>query len=107
MSNLATTQRIYEAFGMGDVPAILELVADDVSWEHWDDNRAQKAGLPSMQARVGKKGVADFFGVAATMEITDIQVLNMTEGSNQVAVTLIIEADVPGGGHYRDEEIHL
>ena len=107
MSNLTTTQSIYEAFGMGDVPAILELVADDVLWEHWDDNRAQKAGVPSMQARVGRQGVADFFSVAATMQITDIQVLNMMEGSNQVAVTFIIEADVPGGGHYRDEEIHL
>jgi hypothetical protein len=29
MSNLATVQGIYEAFGRGDIPAILDAVADD------------------------------------------------------------------------------
>ena len=82
-------------------------MADDVEWEHWDDNQAQKAGVPSLQARNGKTGVGEFFAVAATMSITDFQVLNMMEGGDQVAVTVVIESDVPGGGHYRDQEIHL
>ena len=60
-----------------------------------------------MQARNGKGGVSDFFAVAETMGITDFQVLNLMEGGEQVAVTVVIESDVPGGGHYRDEEIHL
>src|SRR4051794_29899804 len=30
MSNLATVEGIYEAFGKGDVPAILDVLADDV-----------------------------------------------------------------------------
>ena len=43
------------------------------------------------------------------LEIVDLQVLNMMEGGNQVAVTFVLEANLPawGGGHYRDEEIHL
>ena len=89
------------------MPAILDLMADNVAWQQWDDNSAQKAGLPSLQARSGKDGVAEFFAVVATMAITDFQVLNLMEGGHQVAVTFVIESDVPGGGHYRDEEIHL
>ena len=107
MGHLETAQAIYEAFGQGNVPAIIDVMADDVEWERWDDNHAQKAGVPSLLARNGKAGVGEFFAVAATMGITDFQVLNMMEGGDQVAVTVVIETDVPGGGHYRDEEIHL
>ena len=107
MGNLAAVQAIYEAFGNGDVPAIIDQMAEVVEWEHWEDNHAQKAGVPSLQARNGKAGVSEFFAVAATMGITDFQVLNLMEGGDQVAVTVVIETDLPGGGHYRDEEIHL
>jgi ketosteroid isomerase-like protein len=107
MSNLATVQGIYEAFGRGDVAAILDVMADDVAWERWEDNRAQHAGVPALLARTGKDGVAEFFGVVGTMTITDFEVLNLMEGGDQVAATFVIEAEVPGGGQYRDEEIHL
>jgi uncharacterized protein len=107
MGNLATVQAIYEAFGNGDVPAILDHMAEDIEWDHWEDNVAQKAGVPSLQARDGKAGVSEFFAVAASMGISDFQVLNLMEGGDQVAATVVIESDVPGGGRYRDEEIHL
>jgi ketosteroid isomerase-like protein len=107
VGNLATVRGIYDAFGRGDVAAILDQMADGVEWEHWENNHAQRAGVPSMQARDGKEGVGEFFAVAATMGITDFRVLNLMEGGDQVAVTVVIESDVPGGGHYRDEEIHL
>ena len=50
-----------------------------------------------------------FFETAGQMEIVDLQVLNMMEGGNQVAVEFVLEANLPawGGGHYRDEEMHL
>ncbi len=109
MSNLATVQSIYEAFGKGDVPAILETLADDVEWESWADNSAVKAGVPTMIPRHGKAEVGKFFEVAGQMEITDLQILAMMEGNNQVAVEFILESNLPtwGGGHYRDEEMHL
>ena len=107
MGNLATVQAIYAAFGNGDVPAIIDQMAEDVEWEQWEDNLAQKAGVPSLQARFGKAGVSEFFAVAATMGISQFEVLNLMEGDNQVAATIVIESDVPGGGRYRDEEIHL
>lgn len=106
-SNLETLQLIYEAFGRGDVPAILDLCADDVAWENWDDNAAQRAGVATMQARRGKAGVGEFFGAVATLTLQGFEVFNMMEGGNQVAVTFVIEYDTPVGGHLRDEEIHL
>lgn len=109
MSNLTTVQSIYEAFGKGDVPAILNVLADDVDWEAWADNSAVKAGVPTMVPRRGKAEVVKFFETAGQMEITDLQILNMMEGGNEVAVEFVLEANLPawGGGHYRDEEIHL
>lgn len=109
MSNLAAVQSIYEAFGRGDVAAILDLLAEDVEWEAWADNSSVKAGVPTMVPRHGKDEVVKFFETAGQMKITDLQVLNMMEGPNQVAVEFVLEADLPawGGGHYRDEEIHL
>jgi len=107
--HVATTQAIYEAFGRGDIPALLEHLADDVQWESWADNAAQKAGVPWMQARSGKEGAQEFFGVvAALLRITDFRVLSILAGGNQVAAEFVLEADVPStGGHYRDEEMHL
>ncbi len=46
MSNLATIQGIYEAFGKGDVPAILEVLDERVEWEAWENNSAVNAGVP-------------------------------------------------------------
>jgi ketosteroid isomerase-like protein len=109
VSNIATVQGIYEAFGKGDVPAILGVLADEVEWESWADNSAVKAGVPWMVPRHGKQDVVKFFEIAGQMKITDLQVLSMMEGGSQVAVEFILEADLPtyGGGHYRDEEVHL
>jgi len=109
VSNLATVQSIYESFGKGDIPAILDVLADDVEWESWTDNSAFKAGVPWMVPRHGKAEAVHFFEAAGQMEILDLQVLNMMEGGNQVAVEFALEANLPawGGGHYRDEEIHL
>jgi ketosteroid isomerase-like protein len=109
VSNLATVQSIYEAFGKGDVPAILDVLADDIEWESWEDNSAVKAGVPTMIPRHGKADVVKFFEAAGAMAITDLQILSMMEGGNQVAVEFVLEADLPtfGGGHYRDEEMHL
>lgn len=69
MSNLASVQKIYEAFGAGDVPAILDLCAEDVAWEHWEHNSAQQAGVPIMRQQTGKAGVGEFFAGVATLTL--------------------------------------
>lgn len=106
--NIETVKKIYEAFGKGDIPVILEQLSDNVQWEQWADNSAQKAGVSYMQPQKGKAGAAEFFKAVSQLTITDFQVLSIMGNENQVAAEFVIEADVPAtGGHYRDEEMHL
>jgi len=107
--NLATTQSIYEAFGKGDMGAILAQVSDAARWEAWEDNRAQQAGVPWLAPRSGKAGAQAFFEVVGGgFEIRDFRVFSMMAGGNQVAAEFTIEFEVPATGRRcRDEEIHL
>jgi ketosteroid isomerase-like protein len=107
--NLATIGAIYEAFGKGDIPTILNHLADDVRWEEWADNTAQVAGVPWLQARHGKAGALEFFQVMGSLlQVTEFRVLSLMAGDNQVAAEFVIACDVKGTGRrYRDEEIHL
>jgi ketosteroid isomerase-like protein len=98
---------IYAAFGRGDVPAILDALADDVAWEHWAHNEAQAAGVPWLQPRHGRAAVAGFFEVVGGMQIHEFQVLGMLAGERQIAVEVLIDATPAGGTRYRDEELHL
>ena len=107
-NNLETVHSIYGAFGQGDIPAIIDHLADNVQWEQWADNSSQKAGVPRMEARKGKDGALEFFKIAGELDIKDFHVLSVMGNEDQVAVEFVIEADVPStGGHYRDEEMHL
>ena len=107
-NNLATVNAIYEAFGRGDIPAIVNHIADDVQWEQWADNSAQKAGVPWMQPQHGKEGAMAFFKVAGGLTIKEFTVLSVMGNDRQVAAEFVIEAEVPGTGKgYRDEEMHL
>lgn len=105
---LTTVGVIYEAFGKGDIPAILDQMADDVRWEEWADNSAQKAGVPWLLARQGKDGVLEFFKVMGSLQVLDFRVLSLMAGGNQVAVEFEIEFAVPSTGRrQRDQEMHL
>lgn len=105
---LAVVSAIYTAFGQGNVPGILEHLADEVQWEVWADNSAQRAGVPWLQPRHGKEEALEFFKIIGGFNMKEFQVLSLMVGKNQVAVEFVIEVEVPStGGHYRDEEIHL
>jgi len=46
MDNQVVIGKIYESFGKGYVPAILEHISDDAKWEHWEGtNSAQAKGV--------------------------------------------------------------
>ena len=108
MSNAATVQAIYEAFGTGDIETIKSHLADDCAWESWADNHAQKAGVVNMQARTGPQGAEEFFGIVGTQfEISDFQVLDIIGDGRQVAVEVEIAFVNPQGNSVRDEELHL
>jgi uncharacterized protein len=110
MALIPIAQQLYTAFGQGDIPAILELMDENVQWEKWSgDHMGQKAGVPWLKEQHGKDGVLAFFQcIGSMMQVKDFQVLSLMEGANQVAAEIAIEVVLPEtGGHFRDEEIHL
>jgi ketosteroid isomerase-like protein len=110
MSNVATVQSMYEAFGKGDIPAILDKLAEDVAWEAWGtDNTAQAADVPWMRPRTGRAGAASFFqDVADSLEFHSFQPTNLLEGGSQVVATITFDATAKATGErFQDEEIHL
>jgi ketosteroid isomerase-like protein len=110
VSNAQSVQTIYEAFGRGDVPAILDLMSDSVEWEQWEgSNNGQDAGVPWLVRRSGKDGVAAFFqALAENLEVHSFVPVNLLEGGGQVAATISIDGTVTKTGErFQDEEIHL
>ena len=106
-ANLATIKEICEAFSRGDIPAILDKVAPGCRWESWENNRAQHAGVPTLQPRTGPEGAAQFFTVVSELEIHDFQILDVLASEHQVAAEIMIDYTTPTGGRLRDEEVHL
>ena len=106
-ANLATISDIYAAFGRGDVPAILDRIAPECRWEAWADNRAQRAGVPTLQPRVGPAGVAEFFVEVAQLQMHDFQLLDALGSERQVVADVEIEYTTPTGKRLRDQELHL
>ena len=106
-ANVEAVQTLYEAFGRGDLETILDLLAEDVSWEEWADWFPQRAGVPWFEHRNGRDGVAEFFRIVGEFEITEFAVLDVMAGDNQVAAQIVIDASMPNGGRLRDEELHL
>jgi ketosteroid isomerase-like protein len=109
MDNAATLRAIYEAFGRGDMPAILALISDEARFEDWPDNSAVVSGkAPYMLRREGKAGAAAFFGSLAALEIHDFRVLNILAGGDQACASVAIDFTVKATGkRVRDEELHL
>ncbi|MCV2491070.1 nuclear transport factor 2 family protein [Geodermatophilus sp. YIM 151500] len=105
--NAATVADIYAAFGRGDVPAIVARLADDVAWEEWADNWAQRAGVEYMQPRTGRQGALEFFTVIGAATVLDFAVLDVVGDGRQVVAEIRVAFELPGGGRFADEELHL
>lgn len=105
MTNVESIQALYDAFGRGDVAAILDQLADDVEW----DQDAPAYGVPIYEPGVGKDHVRRFFeAVQADLEFVRFEPTNFLSGGDQVAVPIKLEAKVkPTGKVLEALEIHL
>ena len=57
MSNIDTVKEMYEAFGGGDIAAILDKLDENVEW----DTQYESAAAPWLKPRRGRESVAGFF----------------------------------------------
>jgi ketosteroid isomerase-like protein len=108
MDDMSTVQRIYEAFGRGDVDAILAELDEDVAWEDWASHSAQEAGVPWLARREGRAAAAGFFAALGELEQHRLEPVNFLAGGGEVAVTFRVDLTVRATGRrFQDEEIHL
>ena len=57
-TNTDVLQQGYEAFGRGDIPAVLDLLTDDVEW-----TQQGPSVIPFAGTRHGREGVAEYFSL--------------------------------------------
>ena len=92
MSNVRTVQDIYTAFSRGDIPAILETLADDVDWDY--GYRVAPNPVPWLQAQRGTAGVARFFESLTELEFHRFVPKAVLEGPGLVVALTDVEATV-------------
>jgi ketosteroid isomerase-like protein len=84
-SNVAAVQRIYEAYGRGDVDAVLAEVSDDVDWAA----EASSSSVPWYGRHRGKRDVVRFFEeIASSVEITEFTPLSFASNDTDVIVAV-------------------
>jgi uncharacterized protein len=88
-ANIKTIKGVYEAFGRGDVAAILDAVADDVNWA------AEAAGTaaPWYGVRHGQDAVAKFFAdFGSTMEVEEFTPVSIAANDADVLTVVRFRA---------------
>ncbi len=93
--NVKTAQEGYAAFGRGDVPAILELLTDDIEWI--------EAGppdvIPSAGTHRGKEEVGRFFAtLSEDVEIHRFEPHEFIAQGDHVVVLIFVESTVKRTG---------
>ena len=107
MTNADTVRDIYAAFGRGDVPAILERLAEDVDWEFAYPTDHE---IPWLQRRRGHDGAVAFFQSAGdNLEFKSFNVDHIV-GDGPVVVALVsqdVKVKSTGKTMRETEEAHI
>lgn len=84
--NIESIKAVYEAFGRGDVAAILAAVTDDVDWA----TETSADGAPWWGVRTGKDGVGAFFDAfGKAMDVEDFTPLTFAADDNGDVLTVV------------------
>jgi ketosteroid isomerase-like protein len=101
--NIETVQRIYEAFGRGDVATILAEVADDVDWAP----EAASSSAPWYGHYASKAVVPKFFeAIGTTIDVTDFAPLAFAANDTDVMVTIRFAFTVRATGRSAAMTLH-
>ncbi|HTT87367.1 MAG TPA: nuclear transport factor 2 family protein [Acidimicrobiales bacterium] len=101
--NVKAIRRIYEAFGRGDVGAILDGVTDDVDWA--TDTASNVA--PWYGVRHGKDGVGSFFeAFGSTMEVEEFTPFEFAANGDAVFTVVRCRARARSTGKAFEQNLH-
>ncbi len=102
--NVKVIQSVYEAFGRGDVAAILEVLTDDVDWA---SEAADSKGAPWYGVRRGHVGVTAFFeGFGSTMEVEEFTPAVFAATDTEVLTIVHMRAKVRASGRSVSMDLH-
>jgi ketosteroid isomerase-like protein len=100
---IKTIAQVYEAFGRGDVAAILDAVTDDVDWAA----EAASAAAPWYGVRHGKDAVAEFFAAfGSTMEVQEFVPQSFAANDTDVLTVVQFRATSRSTGKTAAMDLH-
>ena len=101
--NIKTIQRVYEAFGRGDVATIVDAVTDDVDWA----SDTSSTGAPWYGIRKGKDGVTAFFQeLGSAMEVAEFTPLTLAANDSAVLTVVRFRASSRATGKTAEMNLH-
>jgi hypothetical protein len=107
-SHAASVGAMYEAFGRGDIPAVLSHLAEDVTWDITEEPwTPHAAGVPWLKPRRGHAEVAEFFAIAGAWKYDAFEVLDLLTSETKVAAVVRLIADLPNGSRLDEVVVHL
>ena len=107
MSNVDTVRKIYEDFGRGNIPAILEKMSPDVDCDY-----GHMTEVPWLMHRKGREGVGSFFrAVAENLEFRGFTTKEIFGSPDGLTVVALVDVDAVVKSTERPirevDEIHL
>jgi ketosteroid isomerase-like protein len=103
-TNAGVVQETYEAVGRGDIPALLDLLTDDVEWTFQGPS-----SIPFAGTRRGREGVAEFFSlVGENLEFQEFEPREfVAQGDTVVVLGLERSLVKPTGRAFEQEWAHV
>jgi len=101
--NVETVKAVYEAFGRGDIPAILDAVTDDVDWA----SEPESDIAPWHGVRHGKGELPSFFqALGSTVEVTEFTPLAFAASDTDVMAVIRFRMKVLTTGKSGEMDLH-
>jgi ketosteroid isomerase-like protein len=102
--NTNIVQQAYDNYKNGNLPALLNLVAENVSWE-----LPEMEGVAVAGTRRGRDGVADFFSqLAATQEVVSFEPAEfIAQGNKVVSLGRYTFTVKVSGGQFTSDFAHV